>query len=240
MARVAPLVLLVVGALSANTAQAQTKDTSSFTVSAKGGPIRVWPIKHASVMLEFRGKTYYVDPASLPGGAEYKKADAILITHEHGDHLDPQAIKLLRKPGTTILANPNSVTKLGEGQPIRNGEKRKLLGIEVEAVPAYNVVRTQYHPKGRDNGYVLTVGGTRIYFAGDTENIPEMKRLKGIDLAFLPINLPYTMPPAEAAQAALAFRPKLLVPYHQGQSNPQDVAQALKGSGIGIKVLSLP
>ncbi len=228
----------LLGLLLAAAAGAQAPE--AFTVRTSAGPLTIRPIKHASVLLQFKGRNYYLDPAQLPAGEEYPKADAILITHEHGDHLDPKWIQTLRKEGTVLVANPSSAQKLSGAVIMKNGDRRKVLDAEVEAVPAYNIVRTQYHPKGRDNGYVLTFGDRRIYFAGDTEGTPEMKALKHIDVAFLPINLPYTMPPAEAAAAARAFQPKLLVPYHQGQANPQEVADALKGTRIQVRVMKLP
>jgi L-ascorbate metabolism protein UlaG (beta-lactamase superfamily) len=133
------------------------------------------------------------------------------------------------------------VEKLGKGEPMKNGDKRKVLDAEVEAVPAYNIERTQYHPKGRDNGYVITIAARRIYVAGDTEATPEMKALKDIDVAFLPINLPYTMTPKDAAEAAKAFSPRILVPYHQGQADPREVASALADTkSIEVRVLHLP
>ena len=211
-----------------------------ITLQTRNGPLVLKPLKHGSVLLVFRSKNYYIDPAQLPPGIEYPKADVILITHEHGDHCDPDQVAKLRQDSTLVIANPNSVAKLKFGETMQNGQKRKADDIMVEAVPAYNMVRTQFHPKGRDNGYILTVGGKRIYFAGDTEGTPEMKALKNIDVAFLPINLPYTMPPKEAAEAARAFHPKILVPYHQGQSNPQDVADALKDTKIDVQVRKLP
>jgi L-ascorbate metabolism protein UlaG (beta-lactamase superfamily) len=204
------------------------------------GPLVLQPLKHGSVLATFKGKQYYIDPAQLPAGAKYAKADAIFITHEHGDHLDPKMVELLRKPDTVIITNARCAEKLGTGTVMKNGDTRKVLDVTVEAVPAYNIERTQFHPKGRDNGFVINFGGKRVYFAADTEATPEMKALKDIDVAFLPINLPYTMPPKDAAEAARAFRPKILVPYHQGQSNPQEVADALKGTGIDVRVMKLP
>ncbi len=209
-------------------------------LETQDGPLVIVPIKHGSVVFTFKDKYYYVDPAQLPKGERRVKADAIFITHEHGDHYDPAALAELRKEGTVIIANPRVVELMGMGQVMKNGDKRDVLDVQVEAVPAYNIERKQFHPQGRDNGYVFTVGGKRIYLAGDTEGTPEMKALKNIDVAFLPINLPYTMPPKDAAEAARAFRPKLLVPYHQGQANPQEVADALKDTDIKVLVLKLP
>jgi L-ascorbate metabolism protein UlaG (beta-lactamase superfamily) len=211
-----------------------------IVLKTTAGDAQLRPLKHGSVLVTFKGKNYYIDPAQLPDPGALPKADAIFVTHEHGDHLDPKLVDTLKKPGTIIIANANSAAKLPGAEVMKNGDRRKVLDAEVEAVPAYNIVRTQFHPKGRDNGYVLTLGGKRVYFAADTEGTPEMKALKNIDVAFLPINLPYTMPPKEAAEAARAFQPKILIPYHQGQANPQEVADALKDTRIEVKVLKLP
>jgi L-ascorbate metabolism protein UlaG (beta-lactamase superfamily) len=242
--------LLLMGATAACPAQnAAPGGTSPLDSSSlpqpilektSGGDLAVRPLKHGSVLVVYKNKNYYIDPSALPAGIEYPKADVILVTHEHGDHCDSKTIQGLKKEGTIVIANARSVEKLGFGEVMRNGDKRKLGEVIVEAVPAYNIVRSQFHPKGRDNGYVLTFGGKRVYFAGDTEATPEMKNLEKIDIAFLPINLPYTMPPKEAAEAAKAFKPKMLVPYHQGQSDPQEVLDALKETGITVKVLRLP
>jgi len=142
----------------------------------------------------------------------------------------------LKKEGTIIVTNPHVGEKVAGAIVMKNGDTKEIAGVKIEAIPAYNMVRKQFHPQGRDNGYILNIGGKRIYFAGDTEGTPEMKALKNIDVAFLPINLPYTMPPAEAAEAAKAFKPKILVPYHQGTFKAQDVADALKGTGIDVRV----
>jgi len=157
----------------------------------------------------------------------------VLITHEHGDHLDADALEQIGKENTVIVLNENSAKKLGRGTVIRNGETRTVLGLKIEAVPAYNIVSKRasgepYHPKGNGNGYVLTFGGKRVYVAGDTENIPEMKNLKGIDIAFLPMNLPYTMSPEMAAEAVRAFRPKILYPYHYGSTDVNKIVELLK------------
>lgn len=208
------------------------------------GDLTVQPINHSAIRLEFKGKQYYVDPAGEAAWDKMPKADAILITHEHFDHLNPKVIDRIKKQGTVIYANASTAKKAGFGETIEVGQSRKVLDITVQAVPAYNLSpdRLRYHPKDRkDNGYVLTFGDKRIYVAGDTEGTPEMKALKDIDVAFLPINLPYTMPPKEAADAARAFKPKILYPYHQGQSDPNEVKRLLaEEKGIEVRVLPLP
>lgn len=231
----APIALILAGSVAV-----RADEIPPITLETKQGPIVMQPIKHGSVLITFLKKYYYIDPAQLPDGVDYPKADVILVTHEHGDHLDPAQIAKLSKPDTIVISNPNSKLKLKSGEVMKNGDKRNVLDIGIEAVPAYNIVRAQFHPKGRDNGYILTIAGKRIYFAADTEATPEMKALKNIDVAFLPINLPYTMTPADAAAAARVFKPKVLVPYHQGSSNPQEVADALKDTMIDVEVRKLP
>ncbi len=209
-----------------------------------GGDLGIQPLNHSALHFEYRGKQYYVDPAGRADWANLPKADAIFITHEHSDHLSPPTITLLKKEGTLIFANESSVKQAGFGTVIAVGEKRPVFDITVEAVPAYNLSpdRLQFHPKTRkDNGYVLTFGGKRVYVAGDTEGTPEMKALQNIDIAFLPINLPYTMLPKDAAEAARAFKPKILYPYHQGQSDPAEVKRLLADvPEIEVRVLALP
>lgn len=207
------------------------------------GDLLIHAINHSALRFEFKGKQYYVDPAGQADWDKMPKADAILITHEHGDHLAPRVIEQIRKEGTAIFANAASVKKAGIGQAIAAGESKQILDITVEAIPAYNLTadRLRFHPKDRDNGYVLTFGDKRVYVAGDTEGTPEMKALKNIDIAFVPINLPYTMPPKEAAEAVRTFKPKILYPYHQGKSDPQEVKTLLADEkGIEVRVLPLP
>lgn len=208
------------------------------------GDLVIQPINHSAIRFEFRGKQYYVDPAGAADWAKMPKADAIFITHEHGDHLAAGIIEQIRKEGTILVASLPASAKAANAQTIEVGQSKPVLDITAEAVPAYNLTaeRLRYHPKDRkDNGYVLTFGDKRVYVAGDTEGTPEMRALKNIDIAFLPINLPYTMTPKEAADAARAFKPKILYPYHQGQSDPSEVKRLLADEkGIEVRVLPLP
>ncbi len=208
------------------------------------GNLVIQPINHSALRFEFKGKQYYVDPAGQAQWDQMPKADVILITHEHGDHLAPRIIDQLKKDPTLIYAIESTVKAAGFGKAIEVGQKLQVLDIIVEAMPAYNMTsdRLRFHPKARkDNGYILTFGGKRVYVAGDTEGTPEMKALKDIDIAFLPINLPYTMPPKEAAEAARAFKPKVLYPYHQGTSDPNEVKKLLADEkAIEVRVLALP
>jgi L-ascorbate metabolism protein UlaG (beta-lactamase superfamily) len=208
------------------------------------GDLKIQPINHSALRFEFKGKQYYVDPAGEAAWDKMPKADVILITHEHGDHLNPAVIDKIKKDGTLIFANAASMKKAGFGQAIEVGQRKQVLDATVEAVPAYNMnpERLKFHPKDRkDNGYILTFGDKRAYVAGDTEGTPEMKALKDIDIAFVPINLPYTMEPKDAAQAARAFKPKVLYPYHQGKSDPAEVKKLLADEkGIEVRVLALP
>lgn len=212
----------------------------------RGGPLVIRPLTHGSVLFQWRGQAIYVDPAGNYDWASLPKADLILITHEHPDHCSPETVAKIRKRTTLIVANANGARQFPGAGVMRNGGRRQYLGIGVRAVPAYNMVRKApngqfWHPKGRDNGYVLTFADKRVYVAGDTEAIPEMRRLGHIDVAFLPINLPYTMPPAEAAKAAKMIHPRIVYPYHQGQSSPADLQRLLRDQkGIEVRVRALP
>jgi L-ascorbate metabolism protein UlaG (beta-lactamase superfamily) len=216
------------------------------TVPATGGDIVITPIQHATVQIEHAGKVIQVDPAQgdLSGA---KPGDLVLVTDIHGDHLNPEALAKVRKPGAPVVMPAAAQTQAaGKVQaPIEvlaNGQSRTIAGVMVEAVPMYNLQRGPsegqlFHTKGRGNGYVVTLGGKRLYFAGDTECVPEIKALKNIDVAFMPMNLPYTMPPSEAADCVKAFRPAVVYPYHfQGQKT-EEFQAALKGSGIEVRVL---
>lgn len=208
-----------------------------------GGKVEVTLVKHASLAISYRGLSIQVDPVSGLGrptdyAAEFPKADVILLTHEHFDHFDKEAVGMLRKEDTRLVANARCAEMLGWGTALGNGESVTLAkGVTVEAVPAYNVTegRTQFHPKGRDNGYVLAVGGLRIYIAGDTEDIPEMADLKDIDVAFLPCNQPYTMTVDQCVSAAKTISPKVLIPYHFSDTDVTGLPEALPGIDVRIR-----
>lgn len=224
------------------TACAQTPTTDTF-VTKSGKQVVITPIKHASMRIAYNGIEIEVDPViALPPATDYTsmpKADLILVTHEHGDHCDKTAVAQLKKQSTTVVANPNSAKILGEGMVMVNGDKKKLMAdIKIEAVPAYNNSKDkmQFHPKGRDNGYILTIDGLRIYIAGDTEDIPEMKKIKNIDVAYLPCNLPYTMTPEQVAKAARVIKPKVLFPYHYGKTQIERVPELLKDTDIDVRI----
>jgi L-ascorbate metabolism protein UlaG (beta-lactamase superfamily) len=206
----------------------------------KAGPLKITIIQHASFMLEAGGQVVQVDPSQgnydgLPA------ADLILITDIHGDHFTPQVVDRLKKPGTLILAPEGVAKMLPAATLLRNGETKTVGAWTIEAVPMYNLKRGPsagqfYHDKGRGNGYIVTYGGTRLYIAGDTEDTPEMRGLKNIDIAFVPMNLPYTMPPEEAADAVRAFHPRIVYPYHYRGSDLKVFEKALAGSGVEVRV----
>ncbi len=205
-------------------------------IKTSSGDLEIYFIGHGSLLFMFNGKNIYVDPFSkLADYSKLPKADLILITHEHQDHLDPAALSQVRTPETKIVLTAACTEKLSGGTVMKNGDTQTVLGIPIEAVPAYNIVHKRdngqpFHPKGQGNGYVLTFGDKRVYIAGDTENTPEMKASKNIDIAFLPMNLPYTMTPEMVADAAKAFRPKILYPYHYGDTDTARIVELLKGT----------
>lgn len=212
-------------------------------IKTRGGDLEITFIGHGTLMFTYGSKVIHVDPVGQY--AEYRQlpqADLILITHEHRDHLDAKVIEMLRKSDTQIVLNPAAANQVKGGQVIKNGEARTVAGLQIEAVAAYNLVHKRdsgepFHPRGRDNGYVITFGDKRVYVAGDTENTPEMKALKEVDIAFLPMNLPYTMTPEMVADAARAFKPKILYPYHYGKTDTSKLMELLKDEkGIELRI----
>lgn len=185
---------------------------------------------HATFVITWGKTVIHVDPVGQYADySKLPKADIVLVTHEHFDHLDPDAIKAIRKADTEVVLTKNCLAKVPGAAVMKNGESRTVKGIRIEAVPAYNLAKN-FHPKGIGNGYVLTLGSRRLYAAGDTEYTPEMKALENIDIAFLPMNLPYTMTPEMVAEAALALRPKVLYPYHFGETSTAKLVALLKSS----------
>lgn len=216
------------------------------TIHTAGGDLEITFIGHGTLMMRFDGKVIHVDPYSKAADyAQLPKADIILLTHHHRDHLDPEAIARIRKPATDILLTAKCAEKISGGKIMHNGNSRAVQGLQVQAVPAYNIAHKRdngepFHPEGEGNGYVITFADTRVYIAGDTENIPEMKQLTAIDIAFLPMNLPYTMTPEMVADAALAFRPKVLYPYHFGETDTGRLVELMqKADDIEIRVRSM-
>jgi L-ascorbate metabolism protein UlaG (beta-lactamase superfamily) len=231
----AGLVLAVL--VSAAYAQGKFKEDAFKT---SGGELKIAFVGHGTLMLTYAGKVIHVDPVSMYADyATLPKADLILVTHEHGDHLDPKAIQAISTANTMIIVNQASAKGLPNATVMKNGEEKTVSGIKVEAVPAYNLEKP-FHPKGNGNGYVLTCGDKRIFIAGDTENVPEIKALKSIDVAFLPMNLPYTMTPEQVADVARAMQPKVLYPYHFGNSDTVKLVDLLKDEkGIEVRIRDL-
>jgi L-ascorbate metabolism protein UlaG (beta-lactamase superfamily) len=212
-------------------------------ITTPSGAITISFIGHGSLMFEFNGKVIHVDPWSqLADYSHFPKADIILVTHHHFDHLDEKAIGMLLKSGTQIVLTHDAYNVLKKGTVMRNGETKTIGGITIDAVPAYNSTkgREQFHPRGRDNGYILTLGGKRIYIAGDTEDIPEMDSLKNIDIAFLPMNQPYTMLPEQVVNAVHMFHPKILYPYHYGETDVSEIQKLMsKETGTEVRIRSM-
>lgn len=214
-------------------------------ISTSAGDVEMYFIGHGSLMFKVNNFVIHIDPVRSSGAYDnLPKADLILVTHEHSDHLDTELIQDLKKPNTVLLCNANSASKVPWAQSMKAGDRNVINNITIEAEPAYNIVNVRsagqpFHPKGVGNGYVLTIGDKRFYVAGDTENTPEMKALKNIDVAFLPMNLPYTMTPEMVADAAIAFKPKILYPYHYGDTDTKKLLDLMKGTGIEVRIREL-
>jgi L-ascorbate metabolism protein UlaG (beta-lactamase superfamily) len=234
--KVALFLLLPIASL----AQVQSaRVADEFPTSA--GIVKITPIHHASLMIQGGGVVIHVDPFSQGNYTGLPTAGLVLITHDHFDHMDTKALALVRGPKTVVMG-PEAVAAAVPGVLVlRNGESREFGAWKIEAVPAYNLTRgpapgQRYHPKGRGNGYVLTYGGKRFYLSGDTEGIPEMRALKDIDVAYVCMNLPYTMTPEEAAAAVRAFKPRVAIPYHYRGSDLSAFRKALEGSGVEVRI----
>ncbi len=203
-------------------------------IKTSAGDLKITFIGHGTLMFEFKNIITHIDPVSRYADySQLPKADLILITHHHGDHLDPKAIETIKKDGTKLFCNEASLQTAKSGSVLKNGDTASFNGIKILAVPAYNIINKSetgqaFHPKGMGNGYVLTFANVKVYVAGDTENVPEMKNLNGIDIAFLPMNLPYTMTPSMVADAVKMFNPKILYPYHYGNTNVNELVELLK------------
>jgi len=198
------------------------------------GDLSIMFLGHGSLLIVFQGKNIYVDVfGEVADYSKLPKADMVFLTHEHSDHLDPKSLASIRTDKTLLVYSEACAQLVKGGVVMRNGDIQTVAGIPVEAVAAYNLIHKRpsgdpFHSKGSGNGYILNLGGTRLYVAGDTENIPEMKALKEIDIAFLPMNLPYTMTPEMVADAAKAFRPRILYPYHTGDTDTKKIVDMLK------------
>lgn len=223
----------------------QDFETDRFETTA--GPLTITFIGHGSFMMEWDGQIIHVDPSSRE--ADYSQlpdADLILITHHHGDHCDPEALNEVSDENTRIVLTALARERTGKGDILSIGEDTDFGPLTISALPAYNLVHKRdngdfYHPKGCCNSYVVEGGDMRIFIGGDTENTPEMKALENIDIAFLPMNLPYTMTPEMVADATRAFRPAILYPYHYGSTDPQELVRLLQGlEGVEIRIRDMP
>jgi L-ascorbate metabolism protein UlaG (beta-lactamase superfamily) len=231
---------------TAMTIQVNSQNLPAFDqIGTAAGNVEIHFIGHGSLMFRMNDMTIYVDPVRSSGKYDnLSKADIILVTHEHYDHLDLSLISDLKKAGTMILSNGAAASKIPGAKTMKAGDSQNCRNVVIEAVNAYNIVNERapgqpFHPKGVGVGYVLNFGGKRIYVAGDTENTPEMKALRNIDIAFLPMNLPYTMTPEMVADAAKAFKPKILYPYHYGDTNTEEILKLLKDTGIEVRIRNL-
>ena len=240
--------ILAMSAILLGGAACASVETPDFEVdsmtAADGKELKITFIQHGSLAINYDGYEIQIDPVGeYADYSQFPKADVILITHGHGDHFDSLAVAAVQKPETVIITNADVAEKLCGAQAMNNGDTLVPVPyLDIRAVAAYNTTegRTQFHPQGVGNGYVLTLGGTRIYIAGDTENIPEMAELGEIDIAFLPVNQPYTMTPEQAVEALRMFKPRIFYPYHYGMTDtPTDIESLnalLDGSGIELRI----
>ena len=215
-------------------------------IKTSDGDLKITFIGHGTLMFAFDQQIIHVDPFSkVADYSKLPKADVILITHEHFDHLDLKALEHIRTEKTKVVLTAACSKQVKNGIIMKNGDVQTVNGLKIESIPAYNLVHKRdngqpFHPKGVGNGYIITFGDRRVYVAGDTENIPEMKSLREIDCAFLPMNLPYTMTPEMVADAAKAFKPKILYPYHFGNTDTSKLLTLLQDQkGIEVRIRNM-
>ena len=243
-ATAAAILLLAIAAASCGEGSEGGPDT--FTTPS-GKRLVITPIKHSSLQIQYDGREYDIDPVQsavrpIINYTDKPKAEFVIVTHDHYDHFDMNAIFLLTKNSTNVILTPICYNRYKRGVPMRNGMKAQLThDVWIYSVPAYNTTpaRRSMHPKGWGNGYVIDFGGFRVYVAGDTEYIPEMKQLKDIDVAFLPCDPHKTMSPRQLRLAAKAIRPKVVYPYHMGTTPRASIAKALAGLGIDVRFREL-
>ena len=209
-----------------------------LTLPAWSAEVAITPITHASVQLEYAGKVIQVDPWSQGNYSHAKPADLILITGAENDHLDPSAIAKIRKPGAPVVIPQAGKDKVPDGTVLPNGQTLEIAGVRIEAVAAYDLIPGDpFHPQGRGNGYVITFGNQRIYFSGVTECVPEVQALRGIDVAFVSMNLPHgRMTPAAAASCVAGFNPKIVYPYHYRTGNVAEFRKLLEGTQVEVRL----
>lgn len=236
------ILLVAVFPLAASAQQGFETDT----IKTSSGDLTITFIGHGTLMLTFGETVIHVDPwTRLADYTKLPKADLILLTHEHRDHLDLRALELVRAEKAFVVLTEACARQVKDGIVMRNGEAKTVEGLNIETVPAYNVAHMRkdgrpFHPKGVGNGYIITFGDKKIYVAGDTENTPEMKKLRDIDIAFLPMNVPYTMTPEMVADAAKTFKPKILYPYHYGKTDTSKLVELLKDvKGIEVRIRNM-
>ena len=225
--------------------RAQEFEVDKFETSA--GPLVIKFIGHGSFMMKINDKIIHVDPSTREANySELPDADLVLITHHHGDHCDAKAVEAIKKESTKIITTQLAVDQLGFGDVLASDGTTEAIGLKISSIPAYNLVHKRdngeaFHVKGTCNSYIVTIGDKRIFIGGDTENTPEMKALKDIDMAFLPMNLPYTMTPEMVADAAIAFKPKILYPYHYGKTDTKLIVDLMKDvKGVETRIRKMP
>jgi len=214
-------------------------------IQTMGGELVITFIGHGTLMFEYQNNVIHIDPwTHLADYTKLPKADVILLTHDHGDHFDPKAIEAVSKENTEIILTKLCYKKLKKGKVLSNGDYTSVAGFPLEAVPAYNTFARRgngkpYHPKGDGNGYIITFSNTRVYIAGDTEYYPEMDKMLNISIAFLPMNLPFTMAPSLVAICAKSINPQIVYPYHFGETKPEELVKLLMGTGIDVRIRSM-